>query len=179
MIQDKAIKGDLRMRKITLSVVLATLALTLGLAGNATAYTWYSYEGHEYASTPTPGGWTMAEVEAMSVGGHLVAINDAAEQTWLFNNFTFTFLCIGLERVADNWGWTSGEPVTYTNWHLNYPIALGANYGYMVFGYGGEWFNDDVSLFSGIIERPVPLPSALLLLSSGLAGLAAWRRRRG
>ncbi len=40
---------------------------------------------------------------------------------------------------------------------------------------GGEYtFNVNVSFFG----QPIPEPSTLLLLASGLAGLAAWRRRK-
>ena len=79
-----------------------------------------------------------AEAKATAQGAHLVAINDAAEQHWLFEVFgqkrllkdkieqrwnlkTFgqESLWIGLsdEIKEGNLYWNNGEPVTYTNWH--------------------------------------------------------------
>ena len=79
-----------------------------------------------------------AEAKATAQGAHLVAINDAAEQHWLFEVFgqkrllndkieqrwnlkTFgqESLWIGLsdEIKEGNLYWDNGEPVTYTNWH--------------------------------------------------------------
>ncbi len=79
-----------------------------------------------------------AEAQATAQGAHLVAINDAAEQHWLFEVFgqkrllndkieqrwnlkTFgqESLWIGLsdEIKEGNLYWDNGEPVTYTNWH--------------------------------------------------------------
>jgi hypothetical protein len=176
------------MRKSRLPVALVVLALTLGLAGTAVAdYTWYSYGGHEYALTQIAESWTAAEGEAVGLGYHLVTINDAAEQTWLQNNSHFYnyYIWIGLNRQGETWVWSSGEPVTYTNWVTGSPPGS-PNYAFMYMPpgsseYVGLWANyeNDIS-FQGIIERsPVPLPSGLLLLGSGLAGLAAWRRRRG
>lgn len=176
------------MRIIRLHAVLLVLALTLGLAGTAGAdYTWYSYGGHEYALTQIAESWTAAEGEAVGLGYHLVTINDAAEQTWLQNNPHFySYTWIGLNRQGETWVWSSGEPVTFTNWAPGFPtVSPDTKYAFIYMFPGFEWhgfwanYENDIS-FQGIIERsPVPLPSALLLLGSGLAGLAAWRRRRG
>lgn len=172
------------MRKSRLHVGLLVLALTLGLAGTAAAdYTWYSYGGHEYAVTQTWGYWTTCEAEAVALGYHLVTINSAPEQTWIISNFPTLSSWTGFERLQGNWGWSSGETVTFTNWRGGFPLGEpDLNYAVMISAYGDIWVNahDDVTYY-GIIERsaPVPLPSALMLLGSGLAGLAAWRRRRG
>jgi len=72
--------------------------------------------------------WADAETYAVSVGGHLVTINDAAEQAWLERTFTqpdtgtsgqpLVTLWIGMNdrAVEGTWVWSSGEAATYTRW---------------------------------------------------------------
>src|SRR5262245_15873991 len=83
--------------------------------------------GHQYYLLK-PSTWTAAEAEAVSLGGHLATINDAAENDWVYNTFipltgtiTPSFrpaLWIGLTDAAveGSFVWVNGEPVAYTNW---------------------------------------------------------------
>jgi hypothetical protein len=59
-----------------------------------------------------------AEAQAVGLGGHLVTVNDTAEQAWLYDTFDVNPFVIGLNDIGEegNFVWTSGEPVTYTNW---------------------------------------------------------------
>ena len=67
--------------------------------------------------------WVEAEAHAVTLGGHLVTINDQAEQDWLATTFTDTELWIGMNdrAVEGTWVWSSGEPVTYENWFPGQP----------------------------------------------------------
>jgi hypothetical protein len=75
--------------------------------------------GHSYYLL-SQNTWSNAEVEAISLGGHLATIRNADEQHWVFSTFS-TFhgaLWIGLtdrDKVF-TFTWTSGEPLLYTNW---------------------------------------------------------------
>jgi len=67
--------------------------------------------------------WTNAEAAAQALGGHLVAINDAAENTFVYQTFTQNGtmdrgLWIGLNDLANEgqFVWSSGDPLVYTNW---------------------------------------------------------------
>jgi hypothetical protein len=75
--------------------------------------------GHVYYLL-TNNNWTNSEAEAVALGGHLVTINNAAENTWVTTTFGSSggALWIGLNDVAaeGTFVWASGESVGYTNW---------------------------------------------------------------
>ncbi len=82
--------------------------------------------------------WTAAEAEAVSLGGHLAAINGAGEQTWVYDTFsslggTNRYLWIGLtdEAVEGTFVWTTGEPVNYLNWASGEPNNGSSDYVYI------------------------------------------------
>lgn len=90
---------------------------------------------HEYYLLE-PATWTDSEAAAVTLGGHLVTVNDAAEENWIFNTFAFfgglnRSLWIGLSD-ADSEGtftWVNGEPATFTQWSAGEPNAgPGENY---------------------------------------------------
>lgn len=94
--------------------------------------------GHHYYLL-SPNSHTASEAKARTLGGHLVTINNAAENQWVFNTFSYfgqihRCLWIGLRDVsqAGNWCWESGEAVTYLNWAFGGPNFIGEElYVYM------------------------------------------------
>jgi hypothetical protein len=72
-----------------LTAIIGT-ALGSVMARDAVAQTWRSdwieYEGHAYRLTE-PMDWYAAEDLAVSVGGHLVTVDDAAEDQWIYDTF--------------------------------------------------------------------------------------------
>ncbi|TWT46101.1 Lectin C-type domain protein [Phycisphaerae bacterium RAS1] len=95
--------------------------------------------GHWYYLTSF-GSWSHHEQLAIGRGGHLVSINDAAENEWVRSTFSPAggfdrSFVIGINDAAveGTFEWSSGEPVTYTNWAAGEPNG-GAfeNYGQMV-----------------------------------------------
>ena len=86
----------------------------------------WSYGGHFYVITDSSQTWANAETYAQSLGGHLVTVNDAAEQDWLYATFgRFGDVWIGLtdQAVEGTWVWSSGQAVTYTNWASGQPYS--------------------------------------------------------
>lgn len=147
------------------------------LTSSASAYGDWTYNpstGHWYQLTGPGLTWTQAEQAAVVLGGHLVTINDNAENDWVFAQFGTggAQLWIGLYQVpgspepAGGWVWGSGEPVMYTNWRLGEPNNDGGieNVATMLGASDpttppAKW-NDGVdspsaSLFPGIVEREV------------------------
>src|SRR5689334_4266397 len=92
--------------------------------------------GHQYYLLDAE-YWTDAEAEAVQLGGHLVTINDAAENDWVLNTFGYfggtpQILFIGCTDQGHEgmWTWTSGEVVTCTNWNTGEPNNGGGAFPY-------------------------------------------------
>lgn len=90
--------------------------------------------------------WHEAEAAAVAMGGHLATIRDQFEQRWIFDTFKRVSgvprnLWIGLydpdptqnasafEVRKGEFAWTSGEPVTFSQWSAREPSnTLGAEF---------------------------------------------------
>ncbi|MBD3881200.1 DUF4347 domain-containing protein [Phormidium tenue FACHB-886] len=124
-----------------------------------------TFNGKRYALTSTAKTWEAAQVEAASLGGNLVTVNNAAEETWLKQTFGDTegfWIGINDRRAEGQFEWANGEAVTYTNWAPGEPNNGGGaqDYGWMNFGTAKQW--DDTSAtaqYRGIIEIDPGSPS--------------------
>jgi len=156
--------------------------------------------GHSYyLLTTSP--WTAAETEAVSLGGHLVTVNDAAENNFILATFSnyggvARALWTGLNDAAveNAFVWTSGETSLFRNWELGQPDDGGGFYpteDYILIWPSpgprspGEWndyinsntFPDMPMNVFGVVE--VPEPSSIALFLSGIAGMLLIRRKAG
>ncbi len=140
------------------------------------AYEWNRYRGHLYAMTRRNGTWLECECEAVAAGGHLVSVNDAAENAWLTQAFASEpeatnstiqegrCRWIGLQGLPEDLSWVSGEPLAFVA-----PIYLGRwrtardRNAYLFVGMearAGMWWNSggndvpETSRPRGIIELP-------------------------
>ncbi len=136
----KTIRTFLAVFSVFISSIIAVTSQAAVLHGPVTnpanGHKYYLYVTEHTTTDHTD--WDDAESVAVSLGGHLVTINDAAEQAFVFDNFgTFggvdRSLWIGLRKVGADFAWVSGEAVTYTNWHPGLPDNLGGseNYAHM------------------------------------------------
>ena len=93
--------------------------------------------GHVYYLL-APDTWTASQAEAVSLGGHLVTINDAAENAWVAETFeefglVSRGLWIGLNDTAleGQYTWVSGETSDYRNWWVPEPIDPDGSWDYV------------------------------------------------
>jgi len=148
-----------------------------------------AYDGHLYYMLEAS-SWTNAEAAASALGGHLVTINDSAENAWVISTFGGDdyALWIGLTDAASErtFVWASGEPLSYglplgePPWALNEPYGESAGYDYVNIHKGShptsadlwnDWPNQGIGSVHGIAEV-VPVPGSIILLLSGLISLS-------
>jgi hypothetical protein len=73
-----------------------------------------TYNGNEYQLTSTALTWQQAEAEAVALGGHLVTINDLAEQRWLasiYNNGQKLWIGLNDRTTEGQFHWTTDDGV--------------------------------------------------------------------
>ena len=187
---------------------LFTILITLAIfATSSLAQTWYTNpaNGHRYAiiRPETVQSWDNNEALAVSLGGHLASINDAVERDWLVVNVVDPYcfatnqpyekvVWIGLfqppnsPEPAGNWQWTTGEPLSFTDWIQGEPNNSGNGENYAEFnsswniGVGvppGAWNDNqnwDGNSRVGLAEV-VPEPASIAVLG---IGLLVFRRRK-
>ncbi len=158
------------------------------------AYDWITNpaNGHKYAKISDNLDWAIAEEQAVSSGGHLVTINDVAENEWVRTTFwvyNFNWMWIGLHEQQPwgqgerTWVWSSGETPSYLNWGDGEPSSSAEHYVAMegLELYYGKWADlaagwGQPIVHIGVVEV-VPEPLILLVVLGG-AFLFALRRQK-
>lgn len=153
-----------------LPLVLAIALVMSGVPAQAVSVVADSereYGGHSYCLL-TASNWPDAEAFAEALGGHLVVMDDAAENEWIGETYApghTRFLWIGLfqdpdgEEPAGGWQWVDGTPVTYTRWDAGEPNNAGGNEEYTHLfwrdGVGPVWNDAPLSYWGtcyGVVE---------------------------
>jgi hypothetical protein len=144
--------------------------------------------------------WTDSEAAAQALGGHLATISSAEEQNFVFSIFggyggSQRILWTGLYDPsqdatgthANNFVWSSGAPIIYTNWDAGEPNNAGSEYYVAMYypnyhnpGSWNDWSNrtaDPIGIpFYGVVQF-VPEPSTGLTLI-GVGSVFFVRRRQ-
>jgi hypothetical protein len=146
------------------------------------------YNNHNYHLLSI-NDWFDSEAEAIALGGHLITINNAAENEFVYNTFKNTVINLGgnglwtgLNDIATegNWVWASGEAVTYTHWAADQPVIDSENTEDMAAIGLGSWngyWHDILTppaswdAIYGVAEVVVPLPAAIWLFGFGVISL--------
>ncbi len=197
------------MLRLAIAGTIALLCITQissGVTLTVAGRTWEEFNGHWYSLTDEHGTWAENETAAIQAGGHLVTINDDAENTFVLNfadgltsrNFGGANQRIAWIGLRNAIGWASGEPVTYyrgigtspgggPHWFINTASYVSAGST----PHPGDWGNHNIhnDLFDyqlrGVIERntiptaiPEPLTATLSLIAVGVVGICAVGARR-
>jgi len=117
----------------------------------ADGHYWETYNGKYYALTHTgnEASWNQVRYEAQALGGDLVVIDDASENSWLaatmFGSPDYQdlpgygavgHLWVGLyqpnssdpdSNPAAGWAWVDGDPLIWSNWAANQPSDGGGS----------------------------------------------------
>ena len=103
--------------------------------------------------------WPDAEGRARQMGGHLVTVNNAAEQTYLQNTFGSvgpTRKWIGMRAPIMNgpFSWVSNQTSTYTNWFPGRPEfdPFFPSPHFVLYAADGRWDQSDAANAGGIVE---------------------------
>ena len=111
--------------------------------------------------------WEEAEANAVKLGGHLVTINDAPENDWLYNFILpqkpDNMMFIGMNDANDDGSyiWSSGETSTYLNWASGEPSRRSSageeNYGFILASKSNDpqkykWFDTTLNGNSGNVS---------------------------
>jgi subtilase family serine protease len=137
------------------------LGTATGVAPDAAETAFNAATGHWYRAVAVPGGitWAQAEHAALAMGGTLVCIGDAAENTfvrglvssldyWVLYSGSYHGPFIGLRQAhktlepSGGWEWVNGDPLTYAAWNSGQPSDSGGNedWGhYHLFDAGATW----------------------------------------
>lgn len=165
-----------------LSIIVFVCALLLNSQQSFALPIYNSATDHWY--DVVSGNWTESETASQVLGGHLVTINDQDEQTWLLQNFGSTpRYWIGFNDIATEgtFVWSSGEPVTYTNWPAGEPSNSQGSEHYVAMNWGpnGAWndfpnfSHESWNNYSGIAEYSGATPEPSTMLLFGIGGIAA------
>lgn len=195
----------IKMIKMILTTFVAVLLMMSMANVSVAAPVQWSVNGHYYDYVEATGlSWDQANAAASALefngmSGTLATILSADENTFLWNNTDIggeSWAYIGgyqdkATTEDDGWNWVTGETWSYTNWSV-YEPNNGTSEGFLQLFTDGTWNNinnaalwktpgDDYTATGYYVEyapAPVPVPTTVWLLASGLLGLVGFRRKR-
>jgi hypothetical protein len=120
-----------RLAFLEMTMIEKRAACIVALACTASAQQWRWVQeptsGHWFGISYRGESWTSAEAGGVELGGHLATIGSVAEQDWIRQSLWplagNAGVWIGFHDLSapGSFAWSSGEPVTYTNWAPGQP----------------------------------------------------------
>ncbi len=136
--------------------------------------------GHRYYLL-SPNTWAGAEAEAVTLGGHLATINDAAENDYVISLFARSGwpYWIGLNDAESEgeFRWVSGQALGFTAWGDGQPSD--ADYAASVQGVTNYWLTlPGEEIHPAFVEVVPETVGPIGLVGMMLSVLTPWGRRR-
>lgn len=97
-----------------------------------------NYNGHSYYRSTGSAYWSVAKQNCINMGGHLVTVTSAAENSFIFGLWPSGWIGLTDEVNEGVWRWVTGETYSYTSWNPGEPNNAG-NEDYVQFVGGGKW----------------------------------------
>ena len=97
-----------------------------------------NYNGHSYYRSTGSMTWTSARQACLNMGGHLVTVTTAAENSFIFNLWPSGWIGLTDELIEGQWKWVTGEAYSYQSWNSGEPNNSN-NEDYIQFVGGGRW----------------------------------------
>jgi hypothetical protein len=175
------------LRSSLLVFSLITFLLVFIEPGNA-----LTFNDHDY--TVITGNYSWEEANSyLPEGYHLATVTSLAEQNFLVNNllaeYTGEYWLGAFQKPGnaptEGWQWVTDEPWAFENWAPNEPNdwnGIAEDHLGIWSRYDWQW-NDEHGRanINGFIAEsapiPTPEPTTILLLGSGLVGLAGLRKK--
>ncbi len=82
--------------------------------------------GHWYLVSTTPRSWLTSQEYCAGMGAHLVTIESARENQFVYSLAPETWLGASMENDSGAWSWVSGEPFQFRAWAPGEPHSCPA-----------------------------------------------------
>ena len=177
----------MRSKMLKYLPVAVVASLAIGSEAQAQCAVGYFSFGTSCYTLTTATGYAAAQAESRALGGFLVHINSAAENSFVFTTFgSSSSLFIGLTDQTNEgvWMWDDGSALLPGEalWGPGEPNNLGSE-DFVHFRGDGLWNDISDQSYRGIVEvgnTTVPEPMTVTLMATGMLGVAGagWARRR-
>ena len=117
------------------------------------------YQDHNYYISNDASRWDDAQLDCEANGGHLVVVNDLAENNFIQNAIdpASGSIWTGLNTVSSQgvFNWINGDPTSFFNWRSGEPNGNGIDNAARLLKSSGEWTDRNISyLYEYVMEIP-------------------------
>ena len=125
-------EGNVAVPGVTVNLYKRTTPVITGFTNQQ------NYNGHSYYRSTGSAFWSAAKAACENMGGHLVTITSAAENSFIFNLWPSGWIGLTDEVTEGQWRWVTGETYSYSSWNSGEPNNAG-NEDYVQFVGSGRW----------------------------------------